>query len=619
MSHQYRNVFGLDLETDHNGLDEAWIVQWALSDGTHERVGRDLADIRDMFLEYLQGGGSVFFYIHNLSYDWEFFKYAVYNLMEKEGCDLHLNRRNGRIITATLKMMDGEKVVGSIQFRDSSLKMPGHLYALAKQVGMEKLEGFDFYPGWSNDIDLDDPENWKYVRMDARIVAVAMQQMHRDGFTKSTSSGDCWMDAKRTIRELHGKFYWDNHFPTLSLQLDGALRKGYRGGINISQHRGENRGIITHEDVNSMYPTVMMFDPLPYGVPFVTECRPENDECLYIVKCRIRFNLREGRLPWFVFGNSLDADMEGIGATDPVERCDHFHDMTLTNVDLMLLNEFYEIEMDDSTPPLYWCWPPSVGIFRPYIEKWTKVKREAKGVNPMMYSKAKLMLNGLYGRFALNPDGERTEMVYDAGDDDLVYVTESEVSEDMDAYLPYAIFITAWARYRLLSEVIKAGDEHVIHCDTDSVIHYGGPMSDGDYGKELGQWDIEEMPVAVLEGGFKRYIEILKEPIEHEHDLNVACAGVPQRVDLHRDGVPIGMWVELLDDPMLITTSHELGRQHYRIKSEWLRKRYQSVGLDPDDVNTMKLIPKRVRGGVILEERTHRLHDAMVSRFRCRL
>ena len=85
------------------------------------------------------------------------------------------------------------------------------------------------------------------------------------------------------------------------------------------------------------------------------------------------------------------------------------------------------------------------------------------------------------------------------------------------------------------------------------------------------------------------------------------------------DAVPIGMWIELLDDPPLICTQHELGQKHYRIRSDWLRKRYTDAGLDPDDVNTMKLIPKKVRGGVILEERTHRLKDGMTSRFRCRL
>ena len=144
LAYAYKNVYGLDLETDHDGT-EAWIVQWALSDGCDEELGRDLPSIRDLFRTMLESDVASIVYIHNLSYDWEFFKYAVWNLMESISATLHLNRRNGRIITATVKL-EGH---GSIRFRDSSLKMPGPLYALAQQVGMQKLEGFDFVPGWS--------------------------------------------------------------------------------------------------------------------------------------------------------------------------------------------------------------------------------------------------------------------------------------------------------------------------------------------------------------------------------------------------------------------------------------------------------------------------------------
>ena len=73
------------------------------------------------------------------------------------------------------------------------------------------------------------------------------------------------------------------------------------------------------------------------------------------------------------------------------------------------------------------------------------------------------------------------------------------------------------------------------------------------------------------------------------------------------------MWVEIIDNPEKILTDDTLGMKDYRIKSQWLRDLYQEHGLDPDCVNTMKLIPVRVPGGVILEERQHKLKDAFVS------
>ena len=94
----------------------------------------------------------------------------------------------------------------------------------------------------------------------------------------------------------------------------------------------------------------------------------------------------------------------------------------------------------------------------------------------------------------------------------------------------------------------------------------------------------------------------------------MAAAGIPQK---NEHGLPIGMWVELLDDPPLICrTGTILGQEHYRIKSEWLRKMYIEHGKDPDDVNTMKLIPETVPGGTILRERRHQLNDNLIWRLR---
>jgi len=65
----------------------------------------------------------------------------------------------------------------------------------------------------------------------------------------------------------------------------------------------------------------------------------------------------------------------------------------------------------------------------------------------------------------------------------------------------------------------------------------------------------------------------------------------------------------LLDDPSVITSDTELGQSEYRIKSQWLRKLYLDNNMDPDKVNTMKLIPVKVKGGRILKERNHKLGD----------
>lgn len=227
----------------------------------------------------------------------------------------------------------------------------------------------------------------------------------------------------------------------------------------------------------------------------------------------------------------------------------------------------------------------------------------------------------MYGRFGLSQDSETTRVEYDEDLRDYDYVTVPTDEHIDDSYVPFAAFATAYARARLLQN-LKAvmeqyGEDAAIHCDTDSVIYRGEACEGIDYGEHLGTWGLESAPPIIIEGGFKRYMELRRYPMESMDDLiGMACAGVPQKWDYgHR--YPIGMWVELLDAPMrLIEDGYVLGDEHYRIESAWLRKLYSDNGADPDDVDTLKLMPKKVEGGVILEGRQHRLNDNLIWRFR---
>ena len=275
----------------------------------------------------------------------------------------------------------------------------------------------------------------------------------------------------------------------------------------------------------------------------------------------------------------------------------------------------YDIEVC-SGPGEFWAFTSRVGLMKPYIDKWgAEKKRAPKG--SVEREHAKRMLNAAYGRFALIPDGEKTELVMEDGE--LRWRSEEEKGEP-SAYLPFALFTTAWARWDLMARVRKVvekyGVDSVLHCDTDSVIYLGEPI--GDYGKEIGQWDNESRPTAIFEGGFKRYIEVFGDQPYFDKEerklkkYNVTCAGVPQHK--RADGLPTGMWVELLDDASRIFGG-ELGHEHYSIKSPWLREIYEEAGKDPDDVNTLKLIPRKVPGGVILEGHTHEIDgDGLVIR-----
>ena len=516
----------------------------------------------------------------------------------------------------------------SITFRDSMKKLPSDLRQVGRMIGLPKLESprGSFEPGWSKDLDLsEDSDDWTYIDRDADIVAVAMLQLHKSGRTASTASGDAWQWAKRMIgvNPKTGKYNphdkkWDNLFPHLDVELDRFLRHGYAGGLNISFHSGYSEASperpLTHEDVHNMYGSVLMWDPLPIGIPTESDKWP-CDDFLYVAHVSIKLSLKDGMIPWFQFKEGIDNAIEGWPHGTIVECTYHWHEMILTSVDLITLSHFYDIEFCPDFCPHFWIFKQREGIFKEYLEYWTAVK-ESSEKGTLEYTSAKLMINSLYGRFALAPETEDNRLEYceDLGDWD--WISEDTLNEESDAYLPYAMFITAYARARLLENVMAVGCENVIHCDTDSVIHFGPPSEDVEHGEHLGTWGIESEPVAIYEGGFKRYIEVLRYPIESPKDISMACAGVPQKFD-PTGKVPVGMWVELLDEPSRICeTGRTLGQADYSIASEWLRRIYIENGYDPDHVNTFKLIPETVPGGTILRERTHHLNDMMIYRFR---
>lgn len=620
-------IYGLDTETDNDG-STAWIVQWALVDPKgHGWAGTDLDDLRDRLLTFFDRKGKTYIYCHNLDYDFHFFKRALIEIAEDHAIKMEMIARYGKVISVTMRPKeDSQYSEGTIIIRDSLKKIPGSsVRSLGKLIGLPKLEGVseDFHPGWSNEVDLSDPKEWEYVKRDAQIVAVAMDRMHsRAGGNrnKSTASGDAWMLMKKYIgtdskgRRFKNDLNWMRLFPKLSTQLDLRLRKGYTGGLNISLHRGHIDGPITHADVHSMYPTVMSYDPLPFGEPTMS-FKPPRDGALYIVETRLKMKLKEGGIAWFSFKQGYDNMIENIPHGTQIEETHVWHEMTLTNVDLDILMDWYDVEFDPDYPHIYWVFKQKIGIFAGYIEHYMEEKEKAiKG--SLEYTTAKLAMNSGYGRMALARETEDSRLEWDDEIGDYMIHSEPTMNDDTENYLPYAMFVTSFARARLLEycrAVLDAGED-IIHCDTDSCIHTGGLIPGIDYGDHLGQWGIESTPISMTEGGFKRYQEVLNQPVTSQHDYAIACAGVPQRENYL--GVPIGMWVELLDDPDLIATSAVLGHEDYKIKSEWLRELYLKNGMNPDKVDTMKLIPRKVPGGIILEKRQHTLSDNLHYRFR---
>ena len=211
-------IYGFDTETDNNGINEAWIVQWALVRAKDRQVwtGRDIESVCVKMNELLQTNKPHIWYIHNATYDCEFLRRAFHDA-DQAGYDLTIIRRMGSVVIIRITNPDTK---GYIEIRDSAKKIPGNLKSLGKSIDLPKLippGGEDFVPGWSRTIDYDDPETWKYVIRDAEIVAVAMQRLHDTGSTRATASGDSFHALKMWIvgegNDPKDSWNWQRYFP----------------------------------------------------------------------------------------------------------------------------------------------------------------------------------------------------------------------------------------------------------------------------------------------------------------------------------------------------------------------------------------------------------------------
>ena len=150
-------IWGLDTETDNDG-QTAWIVQWVISGRNGTYKGTDRRALTHRLRTLGRSREKQYIYIHNLSYDLEFIKYCIWDLIHEFGGEINPIFRNGKPVQVALEV-NGRTLI----FRDSAKKWQGNLRSLGEALNYPKLENIDpeFHPCWSKLLDLDSEEDWK--------------------------------------------------------------------------------------------------------------------------------------------------------------------------------------------------------------------------------------------------------------------------------------------------------------------------------------------------------------------------------------------------------------------------------------------------------------------------
>ena len=470
----------------------------------------------DSFMKLMKNHNESTFYFHNLKFDGEFimtylFRNGFTHTEEKILKDNQFSTLisdKGQFYSIRIQFDNGSKVT----IYDSLKILPFSVEQISKAFGlpMQKLE-IDYKEAREVGHILTEQEI-AYIKNDVVIVAEALAILFKQGLNKMTQGSNAMSDYKKVI----GSKEFTRHFPPPD--YDSDIRQAYRGGFTYLQPKYADKdidnGIVL--DVNSLYPYVMHEKLLPYGEGIFFEGEYKQDDLypLYVQMFRCNFELKENHIPTLQIKHSLSfCPTEYLTSSNGEDVT-----LTLTSVDLALFKEHYNLYNVEYFSG--WKFKGSTELFKPYIDKWYKIKQESTlNGNKPMRTLAKLMQNALYGKFALNPRVQSKIPYYE---DNRVKYRYGELEYRNPVYIPVGCFVTAWARDKTIRAAQNCYNRFV-YADTDS-LHLIGT----DYPEELeidpvklGAWKHESTFTRARFIRQKSYIE------EIDGVLNVTCAGLP--------------------------------------------------------------------------------------------
>lgn len=505
----------------------------------------------ESFITWLEKHTKSNIYFHNLRFDGEFiiswllkngFKYNEQLVTKTFNCII---AGTGQFYKINICFHKNGKYKKVVHIYDSLKKLPFPVKKIAEAFELPILKGEIDYTAEREVGHILTEEELSYLRNDVEIMARALKIQLDEGLTHMTIGADALSSFKNIITLEKFKSY----YPVLDSEVDADIRRAYRGGYTytnkIFQAKDVGEGLVY--DVNSMYPSVMYDEYLPFGIPLFFDGKYEYDEHypLFIQKIKADLSLKDDHIP------TIQCKMNMyFNGTDYIEETNGMLTMYVTNVDLEIIKEQYDI-LDIEYINGY-KFKAVKGLFCSYIDKYMEMKKNNTGAKRQL---AKLMLNNLYGKFASNPKTQQ-KIPYLNEDNEVEYRTITAKDKE-PVYTPVGIFITSYARARI-QRTAQSVYFRFCYCDTDSIHIVGKDIPDIDIDdKELGKWGLESTFVRARFLRAKTYIEEYP-----DGTINVKCAGMPDKLKelCNFDNFKVGL------------TLHG------------------------------KLIPKRYEGGVILEE-----------------
>lgn len=530
-----------------NGYTKVWL--YAISDELGKIINYGYS-IEEFFSYLKQFKENVKIYFHNLKFDGSFIlNYLLSN--DYKHLDAKIDKNSPNKIFSTL--IDEMGVFYSITlklenciitFYDSFKLLPFKVEKIAKDFDLPLRKGKIDYSNYViND------ETLEYVFGDVIIVALALKQIKDLGMTKMTTASCAYNEYSANYK------YIKLDFPQGDKDKLLEYRQAYRGGRSQLNPIYKNKILynVKRYDINSMYPYIMYSMYLPYGKPIpITTFGNYKFE---VYKLRIGFILKDNHIPSLLKKSKLYAgDDTYYTETDDIEL------LYITNIDYEILKKHYDIYYLEFIEGFgFKC---SKNLFKEYIDKWYGIKNNSKGAKRIV---AKTMLNSLYGKFGSNPVGRKKIPILDE-----MLKFEYTQEEDLKIYyLWLAMAVVSHAHLLLDTYIEKSGYDKFVYCDTDSIHTLGDLPQDVIDDKELGKFKLESIEKKSKYVRQKTYLVQ-----EQDNSLNITCAGMPDALKQKA--------IELYNEDLF----------------DVFEESFEIYG---------KLLPKQVKGGVILYATTFKI------------
>lgn len=549
-------IYTADFETV-NDPDDCRVWAWAIL-SINENEYYTGTDIKS-FMRQIEKLKNAEIWFHNLRFDGSFILYELF----REEFE-YSNKKESHTFNTLISDMNqfyeieivfkGGKNGNKIKLHDSAKVIPLRIEQMPKAFGIEieKLE-IDYNKKRPVGYQLTEEER-EYLRHDVIIAARALRYFIDQGLYGMTIGSIALKSFKKTGNIAKN---WQNLFP-MDLELDSEIRQAYKGAFTYVKDtetgKEQKEGLVF--DVNSLYPSVMYYEQMPYGAPIKFYGKYKPDKCypyyFQIVTCS--FEIKKGMLPTIQLKNNL-----AFIPTEYVKSSKgELITMCMTCTDLELFFEHYNVY--DLEYHAGYKFKATDKLFKEFIDYWVAIKNESTiNGNAGMRTIAKLMLNNLYGKFASRPTGFSKIPYFENGE---VKYRLSEEEERTMMYVPIGAAITAYARAKTIRSA-QANYDRFIYADTDSLHLKGTEVPDNIEidNVKLGAWKHESTFTRAKFIRAKSYIE------EIDGKLKVTCAGLPE--NCHK---------------LVTWDNFELGTEYFG-----------------------KLQQKKVKGGIVLQETTFKL------------